>query len=1096
MNPQESVAVVGIGGIFAQSFSPERLWSAISGARDTSGEIPPGRWLLPPEAIFDPSIGAADRVYCTRGYFIEGFRLDPTGMAVADVNALDHAFHLALHAGRAAWKDAVTAPLDRERVGVILGSIALPTDRASQIAGEILGPHPSGLPVDPRNCHPTGLPAIVLAEALGLRGGAYTIDAACASSLYAIKQAMDDLISGRKDAMLAGGVSRPDCLYTQMGFSQLRVLAPSGRCAPLDAAGDGLVVGEGAAVFVLKRLADAVAHGDTTYGVLVAVGLSNDAEGNLLAPAKEGQLRAMRAAYSCAEWDPAYVDLIECHATGTAIGDAVELQSLHELWREARFTPGQCVLGAVKSTIGHTLTAAGAAGLLKVLLAMRHETLPPTANFRRPRPELSLKNSPFRVLTAEEPWQRRPGQPRRAAVSAFGFGGTNAHLLLEEFIGNPTRISAAVQLRHADPEPVAVVGMDAHVGPCEHLAAFSECALGYREIPDCTLKSVSVGTNEFRIPPRDLEEALPQQLLMLQTAAGAMAQVRWDAGKDLVSGVFIGLGLDPNTTNFHLRWACLADGDFERANQMSPPLGPGRTLGALASITASRIAREFGLGGPSFTVSDSENSGVRVLHLACEALRRQEIDQAVVGAVDLTGDARTVRAFSLDKPADGAVSLVLKRLRDAERDGDEVLAVVREIGCPPSTETAPWVERLNPGEPLSPFGHLGAVTCLIAVARAVLALYQNILPARPARDWVWDMSDGPRRAAISCRITNQLPFTAVLEEADSVKRLLPAVASRPKTASGLLTVPIANRTVPKGRSGTAGEARRTEAAFRPVVLTQLQAAQSAKARAHDRYLQFSGNLMTMLGRLQQQQESLVAWNPSSDISLMEPEKRQAELTREQCLEFAVGSVGAVLGASFEKADHFPTRVRLPDEPLMLVDRVLRIEGEPCSLGRGNVVTEHDILPDAWYLDNGRVPAGIAVESGQADLLLSAYLGIDFRTRGLAVYRLLDATVTFHGSLPGAGAIIHHDIHIDEFFQHGETYFFRFRFESNVDGQPLMTMRDGCAGFFTTANLAAGKGLVRKAVDASPPPVVPDEPWRPLFTVAAAGYDGNQIDSLR
>src|SRR5262249_46821302 len=161
-------------------------------------------------------------------------------------------------------------------------------------------------------------------------------------------------------------------------------------------------------------------------------------------------------------------------------------------------------------------------------------------------------------------------------------------------------------------------------------------------------------------------------------------------------------------------------------------------------------------------------------------------------------------------------------------------------------------------------------------------------------------------------------------------------------------------------------------------------------------------------------------------------------------------------------DRFPTRVRLPDEPLMLVDRILAIEGQPCSLQEGRVVTEHVIERDAWYLDGDRIPPSIAIEAGQADLFLSAYLGVDFETRGLAVYRLLDATVTFHRGLPGPGEVIQYDIRITSFFRQGTTILFRFQFEATVAGEPLLTMRNGCAGFFTREELAAGKGIVPSA----------------------------------
>src|SRR5208283_259750 len=176
----------------------------------------------------------------------------------------------------------------------------------------------------PLNRHVTGLPAELLAHALGFGGAAFTLDAACASSLYAMKLAVDELRAGRADAMLAGGLCRPDCLYTQMGFSQLHALSPSGRCSPFDAAADGLMVGEGAGVMMLKRLPDALREGDRIYALIAGIGLSNDVQGKLLAPSAEGQLRAMRAAYQQAGWAPQDIDLIECHATGTPVGDAVE----------------------------------------------------------------------------------------------------------------------------------------------------------------------------------------------------------------------------------------------------------------------------------------------------------------------------------------------------------------------------------------------------------------------------------------------------------------------------------------------------------------------------------------------------------------------------------------------------------------------------------------------------------------------------------------------------------------------------------------------------------------------------------------------------
>jgi hypothetical protein len=221
------------------------------------------------------------------------------------------------------------------------------------------------------------------------------------------------------------------------------------------------------------------------------------------------------------------------------------------------------------------------------------------------------------------------------------------------------------------------------------------------------------------------------------------------------------------------------------------------------------------------------------------------------------------------------------------------------------------------------------------------------------------------------------------------------------------------------------------------------------------------------------------------------------LDRPGCLAFAVGKVGPVLGPAFAPIDAFPTRVRLPDEPLMLVDRITDIEGEPLSLTSGRIVTEHDIDESRWYLDNGRIPPSIAIESGQADLFLSGYLGIDFWTRGLAVYRLLDAAVTFHRGLPGPGATIRYDIRIERFFRQGDTHLFRFRFDGTVNGEPLLSMRDGCAGFFTAEELAAGKGVVLTELERRPQPGTLPVGWRPLVPFdGIESYDAGQLDALR
>ena len=423
MRQAERVAIVGMGGLFPGADNLEDFWRNVAASVDSSREVPAGRWTIPPERAFDPDIAVADRVCSVRGYFLDPFQADLTGLDIDPglVEELDVLFHLGTgtRAGRRfarpGWKRSI-----EPRVGVILGSIALPTERISDLAREIIVAA-TAIATNPLNRHVTGLPAILLAKALRLGGVAFTLDAACASSLYAIKLAVDELRAGRADAMLAGGLSRPDCLYTQMGFSQLRALSPSGRCSPFDATADGLVVGEGAGVFVLKRLSDALRHGDAIHGVIAGIGLSNDLEGNVLAPASEGQLRAMRAAYrQRPEWRPEDVELIECHATGTPVGDLVEFQSLAQLWSESPYAPRECVIGSVKSSVGHLLTGANAAGLAQGVAGAPARSAAADREFPRSRaPGMTLAVRPFAFsigrCLGSDATRRRPGGRRSAA---------------------------------------------------------------------------------------------------------------------------------------------------------------------------------------------------------------------------------------------------------------------------------------------------------------------------------------------------------------------------------------------------------------------------------------------------------------------------------------------------------------------------------------------------------------------------------------------------------------------------------------------------------------------------------------------------------
>ena len=263
------IAVVGMGGVFPGAPNIGQFWENVITGVDTSDTVPADRWISPAAAMVSAHF-TPDTALCDRACLIKDFKFETDGWPFEPdfLMALDPLYHLVLEAGKQAVQDCHRHTVDNRRIGTILAAIALPTDASSALTRKTFGRAFENRLLDSLNPNKTAtlsqndfraatvtsLPAALLAEAFGFQGGAYTLDAACASSLYAIKLACDELSAHRTDMMLAGGVSRPECLYTQVGFSQLRALSPTGHCAPFDAAADGLVVGEGAGILVLKQI--------------------------------------------------------------------------------------------------------------------------------------------------------------------------------------------------------------------------------------------------------------------------------------------------------------------------------------------------------------------------------------------------------------------------------------------------------------------------------------------------------------------------------------------------------------------------------------------------------------------------------------------------------------------------------------------------------------------------------------------------------------------------------------------------------------------------------------------------------------------------
>jgi acyl transferase domain-containing protein/phosphopantetheinyl transferase len=462
MNPLNGdIAVIGMACIFPGAPNLAAFWENIVGKVDAIGDAP-ADWGG--DLVFDPDAQANDRIYTKRGGFIADLcRFDPLeyGVMPKEVEGGEPEHFIALRVAHEALNDAgyVGRPFPRERTEVILGrgtyvnrgyvsmlQHGFIIDQTIRLLARL---HPEHTPEDleslkaelkaclpPLNAEtaPSLAHSVMcgrIANRLDLMGPAFTVDAACASSLIAVDLGIKDLLGGKSDFVLAGGVQISTTFPISQLFCQLGALSRKGQLRPFHAEADGTLLGEGVGVVALKRLEDSVRDGDRIYAVVKSVGTASDGKAlGVLAPRVEGEELAMKRAYQGRGISPRSIGLLEAHGTGTPVGDATEIEALGRIFGERNGDLPSCALGSVKSMIGHCIPAAGIAGFIKVALALYHKVIPATLHGDTPNPKLN--RTPFYLNTETRPWIHGGPEPRRGAVSSFGFGGINAHAILEE----------------------------------------------------------------------------------------------------------------------------------------------------------------------------------------------------------------------------------------------------------------------------------------------------------------------------------------------------------------------------------------------------------------------------------------------------------------------------------------------------------------------------------------------------------------------------------------------------------------------------------------------------------------------------------------
>lgn len=697
---KEKIAIIGMSSLFPGSKTLQEFWNNLMDKKDLTGMATKDDFGADPEIFYKKDKGIIDSCYSLRGGYIRDYTFKSADFGRQDLDHLDQMYKWGLQVTKDAlihggyWNK--TEVLDN--CGVIFGNLSFPTKSSHKILAPVytktlekgikslLKDESFEIPATeyeiPENNPIEGDVSELVKQIIGLKRTNFDLDAACASSLYAIKMACDELLTGKADMMLAGAVCSSDQLFIHMGFSIFHAYAAHDKkYSPLDKDSSGLVSSEGAGMILLKRLSDAEKDGDNIIGVISGIGLSNDGAGKfLLSPNPKGQTLAYERAYNgtISKDNTSY---IECHATGTPLGDVTEINSLETFFGD---NPDKLRLGSVKSNMGHMLTAAGMPSLMKVLLSMEHNIIPPGINMSE---AIQSENGWFkREQIIEEPlkWETNYKQ---AAVNSFGFGGTNAHLVVESHHNEKSNKHKDVSLKE-----MAITSMDVHFGNCDNLDAFyqsifigkqhfstmplsrwkgfennSELLAKYglehqHPLKGNFIEDFDMDLMRYKIQPNEISTMEPQQALILKVADQAIQKSNLNRGENVA--VLIAMNPELAIHHYLARWDSKwqLDKALERSNidleetqkatllaecrnilyQIGNVQTPSQHTSFVGNIMASRISALWDFNGPSFTISNGNNGTTRALEVAQNMLSLGEVDAVVVGAVEFSAGMEAI----------------------------------------------------------------------------------------------------------------------------------------------------------------------------------------------------------------------------------------------------------------------------------------------------------------------------------------------------------------------------------------------------------------------------------------------------------------------
>lgn len=743
----EPIAIVGMGCLFPQANNPELYWENLCQKKDCSAPISDRELGISPEHYYHAESAVADTIHYNKNGYIRDFKFNSKGYNLSEdaLNSLDDVFKWTLYSAEQALIDSGYRHNKKrlDKTGLIIGNIAMPTHSVKHMMTpfyhQLLEPYIQELLKRPEfkfapawpeqkyddvNVITGGHVATVSSLALGLSGPTYALDAACASAFYAIDLAIEYLSHHQVDMMLAGAVCCADHIYIGHGFNILQAYPDQGESIPLDKRSEGLKSGEGSGIVALKRYQDAIADGDKIYGVVEAVGLSNDAGAkHILVPDIKGQRLAMERAYRDCSSD---IDYIECHATGTPVGDQIELNSVETFFAQQSRLP---LIGANKANNGHMLTASGMAGLFKVLLAMQHGEIPATVGVEQFLPTEKGRFTSDHLVDKTRPWPTS-NHPKRAAVNAFGFGGVNAHLVVSE--DHAMLRQKPANASQPSKSPVAIVGLGMHLADTEQTGQLADALQKqkqfFKELPETRwmgmqlhqglmssrgieqppqgawIERFKFDCKHYRLPPNVVSSHILSHVMTLPVAERAYLDAGYQRdGNSRNIAVIVARGVDYGCFRYQARneisWQLqqslkncgieLDDDDLSELKDIvkdslfPAPFAEGIT-GGIGNIIASRIAAHLHLNGPSFSLFSEENAVFKAVELSQFMLSRQAVDAVMVVSIGLAGTVENVfwdhQSLKANQPVgDGCAAMMLKHEESAIDHDNEIYAVVEGL---------------------------------------------------------------------------------------------------------------------------------------------------------------------------------------------------------------------------------------------------------------------------------------------------------------------------------------------------------------------------------------------------------------------------------